>query len=152
VKPIRTILVAVDFSASSDAALDMAIELARPLGAEVHVVHAYELRVPMVMPYEVSLPQTFMDDTRNAAATKLAGDVAKIERAGITAHSHLDDTSAVSAVAKTAESVNADLIIMGTRGHTGLKHILLGSVAERTLRIAPCSVLTVKVADPLAKK
>jgi universal stress protein A len=147
VKPIQTIVVAVDFSAGSDAALDATTDLARSLGAEVHVVHAYELRVPMIMPYEVSLPQNFIEETRNAAAAKLAKDVKKLGDAGITVHSHLADTPAASAVAQIAESVGADLIIMGTRGHTGLKHIVLGSVAERTLRIAPCSVLTVKVGD-----
>ena len=42
------------------------------------------------------------------------------------------------------DEIDADLIVMGTRGHTGLKHVLLGSVAERTIRLAPCSVLTVK--------
>ena len=45
-----------------------------------------------------------------------------------------------------AESLPADLIVMGTRGLTGLKHVLLGSVAERVVRTAPCSVLTVKAA------
>ena len=43
-----------------------------------------------------------------------------------------------------AEELGADLVVMGTQGHTGLKHVLLASVAERTLRHAPCSVLTVK--------
>ena len=51
---------------------------------------------------------------------------------------------AASAIVEVAGEAKADLIVMGTRGHTGLKHVLLGSVAERTLRLAPCAVLTVK--------
>jgi nucleotide-binding universal stress UspA family protein len=54
---------------------------------------------------------------------------------------------AAPAIAKAAEDFAADLIVMGTRGNTGLKHVLLGSVAERTLRLAPCSVLAVKGDD-----
>lgn len=146
-KPIKTIVVAVDFSTGSDAALDAAIELARSFGAEVHVVHAYELRVPMVIPYEVSIPQSFIEETRDAAAAKLAEEVKKVSEAGITVHSHLADTPAAPSVAEVAKRISADLIIIGTRGHTGLKHLVLGSVAERTLRIAHCAVLTVKTDD-----
>ena len=62
----------------------------------------------------------------------------------MSATSHLSEVPAASAIVDLAEELGADLIIMGTRGHTGLKHVLLGSVAERTLRHAPCSVLTVK--------
>ena len=54
---------------------------------------------------------------------------------------------ASEAVVKLAEDQGADLIVMGTRGLTGIKHVLLGSVAERTLRHATCPVLTVKDAD-----
>ena len=50
------------------------------------------------------------------------------------------------AIAAQAESLPADLIVMGTRGLTGLKHVVLGSVAERVVRTAPCPVLTVKAA------
>jgi nucleotide-binding universal stress UspA family protein len=48
------------------------------------------------------------------------------------------------AILAISREIGADLIVMGTHGHTGLKHALLGSVAERTIRLAPCSVLTVK--------
>ena len=145
--PIKKIMVAVDFSASSDAALDTAIDLARALGAELHVIHAYELRVPMVMPYEVSIPQSFVEETRHAAAAKLAGEAKKVSDAGITVQSRLSDTPAATAVSEAAADIGADLIIMGTRGNTGLNHVQLGIVAERTLRLAPCSVLTLKAAD-----
>jgi nucleotide-binding universal stress UspA family protein len=52
------------------------------------------------------------------------------------------------AILAVAREIGADLIVMGTHGHTGLKHALLGSVAERTVRLAPCSVLTVKEEVP----
>ena len=98
----------------------------------------------MVMPYEVSIPVAFIEETRDAAAKKLANEVKKVSDAGVTVHSHLADTSAAVAVTQTAESVGADLIIVGTRGHTGVKHFVLGSVAERVVRHAHCPVLTIK--------
>ena len=52
------------------------------------------------------------------------------------------------AISSAAQELGADLIVMGTRGLTGLKHVMLGSVAERTIRIAPCPVLTVKAEQP----
>jgi len=55
---------------------------------------------------------------------------------------------ACEAIVKHAEDIGADMIVMGTRGLTGLKHVLLGSVAERTIRTAPCPVLTVKTPGP----
>lgn len=51
---------------------------------------------------------------------------------------------ATTAIVEEAQRIGADLIVMGTRGHTGLKHVVLGSVAERVVRTAPCPVLTVK--------
>lgn len=58
---------------------------------------------------------------------------------------HLLDGSPAYAIVSLAEEVSADLVVIGTRGATGLKHVLLGSVAEQTVRTAPCSVLTVKL-------
>jgi nucleotide-binding universal stress UspA family protein len=77
-------------------------------------------------------------------ASKLAVLIEKVASDGVTATSQLSEFPAASAVLDLAERLGADLIVMGTRGRTGLKHVLLGSVAERTLRHAPCSVLTVK--------
>jgi nucleotide-binding universal stress UspA family protein len=62
----------------------------------------------------------------------------------VSADSHLGTAPAAAAIADLAEEVGADLIVMGTQGLTGLEHVLLGGVAERTVRHAPCSVLTVK--------
>jgi nucleotide-binding universal stress UspA family protein len=124
---IRKILAAVDFSEHSDHALDTAIALAKTFGAELDVIHAFDLPIPLMTPYEVAVPDSYLNEARR-----------------IQGKSHLREVPAAPAIAEAAEEIEADLIVMGTRGHTGLKHIVLGSVAERTLRIAPCSVLTVK--------
>jgi len=143
-KTIRKILVAVDFSEYAESVLDVAVEFARHFGAELHLVHAFDVRIPLVTPYEVAIPTAFIEEAREAAASKLEALIRKAADDGITAISHLSEVPAASAIVDLAEELGADLIIMGTRGHTGLKHVLLGSVAERTLRHAPCSVLTVK--------
>ena len=63
----------------------------------------------------------------------------------VTLHSRRGHPSGV--IAETAEEIGCQLIVMGTRGNSGLSHVLLGSVAERTLRMAPCSVLAVKAEE-----
>jgi nucleotide-binding universal stress UspA family protein len=92
----------------------------------------------------VAIPTAFIEEAREAAAAKLDALIRRVATEGVTATSHLSEVPAASAIVDLAEELGADLIVMGTRGHTGLKHVLLGSVAERTLRHAPCSVLTVK--------
>jgi nucleotide-binding universal stress UspA family protein len=94
-----------------------------------------------------ALPQGFYEDLRSQATAqveKLAKEAAAegIEATGIA----LQELAAVG-IAAQAESLPADLIVMGTRGLTGLKHVVLGSVAERVVRTAPCPVLTVKAAS-----
>jgi nucleotide-binding universal stress UspA family protein len=146
VRPIRSILVATDFSENAREALEVAIDLAKQFGTELHVIHCLDLPIPIVNPYAVSVPDTLLTEARDEAARQLQEAVAEAEKAGVAAKSHLADVPAPQAISHLAEQIGADLVVMGTRGHTGLKHVLLGSVAERTLRHAPCSVLTVKSA------
>ena len=142
--PLRCIVVGIDFSELSQRALTTAIELARDSGAEIHLVHAFDIRVPFVTPYEVAVPDHLISEARDAAARKLEEALGSISAAGVKAKSHLEEVPASSAIVRVATELEADLVVMGTHGNTGLKHVLLGSVAERTLRLAPCSVLTVK--------
>jgi nucleotide-binding universal stress UspA family protein len=142
--PIRSILAATDFSENAEQALGVAIDLAKQFGTELHVIHCLDLPVAIVNPYAVSMPDNLLSEARNEAAKQLRAAVARAEKAGVTARSHLAEVPAPQAISQLAEEIGVDLVVMGTRGHTGLKHVLLGSVAERTLRHAPCSVLTVK--------
>lgn len=141
---IQTIVVAVDFSVHSERALETAIDLGKRFGATLHVVHAFDLPLPLVSPYEVAAPDTYLKESREAAGLKLAAAADRVSASGVEVKIHLAEVPAAPAIVRVAEEVGADLIVMATRGHTGIKHFVLGSVAERTLRLAPCSVFTVK--------
>jgi universal stress protein A len=143
----QRILVALDYSEHSAHALDMAVELAREFGAELHLVHAFEIPVPIVTPYEVAIPENYIEPVREEATRRLQEARDKVAAQGLEVKAHLTESPAASGIVRVAEEIGADLIVMSTRGNTGLKHLLLGSVAERTLRMAPCSVLTVKARD-----
>jgi universal stress protein A len=137
---IKRILVATDFSPGADAAWRCAVDLARDLDAEVHLVH-----VAMPMPagtprkgrqdYDsaVALAQRQLEE-RAAAATALAGRVKTILRRG----------EPGEVLAAMAHDENIDLLVVGTHQHHRAGDILVGSVAERLIRLAPCTVVVVK--------
>jgi nucleotide-binding universal stress UspA family protein len=141
---IEKILVPVDFSPHSGRAQELAGDLARTFGAEIHLLHCYELPVRAMMPYDLAVPEEIWTAVRDAAGRKLDKARDKVRGEGLPVESHLSGSPPFQAITAVAEDIGADLIVMGTRGLTGLKHVLLGSVAERTLRTAPCPVLTVK--------
>ena len=143
---IKTILVPTDFSEDANAAIDAATSLAKTFGARIHVIHAYHMIVPMAaspMAGPVVIPEEFYAQLRENAETQVAELVERVRKSGVEVEGQAVLEPASMAIAAAAERVGADLIVMGTRGLTGLKHVVLGSVAERTLRHAPCPVLTV---------
>lgn len=143
-KSPRKILVGTDFSAGAERALDTAIALATPSKAEVHLVHALEIPLPMFEPYAVALPPELIGAARKTAQDKLAAAAEKVQAKGLTGTIYLGEAPASLCVAERAKAVGADLVVIGTHGHTGFKRFLLGSVAERTVKESPVSVLTVK--------
>ena len=132
----RRILVPVDFSKHADAALDLAIELAKESGAEIHLVHAYELPSSVTLAYGVAIPQSVWDGVQEAATAKLNEALARTKAAGVVGTTHLLTAPAADAIAETAAAHAVDLIVMGTRGRSGITRMFLGSVAERVLRRA----------------
>ena len=142
--PFRTILVPVDFSEHASHALDAAVELARHFGAKLHLIHVYPIQPIMVAPYEVSIPIDIEKSIREPANQKLREWAERAVQARVEVETTSAADTPAEAIARLAQDIRADLIVMGTRGLTGFKHVLLGSVAERTLRIAPCPVLTLK--------
>jgi nucleotide-binding universal stress UspA family protein len=141
---IRKILVPVDFSECSESALDAAVGFAKAFGAEVHLLHCYQVTPATVAPYGIVVPETFEHDVRQAALRRLGEERARVSGEGLHVQEHISPRFPSEEIPAMAEKLGADLIVMGTRGLTGVKHVLLGSVAERTVRGASCPVLTVK--------
>ena len=138
------ILVAVDFSSLSDRVMDAAMEMAEKFGAALHLVFVVEDLAPYAW---VSIPHISMDVLEKEMVQSAS---AKIERlADEKIGDHFTWTTKVltgnpsEAIVSHAESEGCTLIVMGTHGYRGLEKRLLGSVAERVLKHAPCPVLVV---------
>jgi nucleotide-binding universal stress UspA family protein len=144
---IRTLLVATDFSPHSERAQEWAVGLARQLGARIHLVHAYDLPLPGLHPYEVTVPDAYIAECHRTAARRLAEALERVRSQGVEADSRLSEVPAASAICDEARRAHCDLIVMGTRGNRGVKRLLLGSVAEHTLRMAPCPVVAVTAGE-----
>ena len=142
---IETILVPIDFSEHASRALDYAIELAEHFGAELHLLHSYPLPPALASAaYGACVPPDLDVAFRKAANEQLRACAEKVAALGLHVETNATPVPAADAISAHAEKVQADLIVMGTRGLTGLKHMLLGSVAERMVRMAPCPVVTLK--------
>lgn len=145
---IERLLVPLDFSTHSKQALHYAAGLGKLLGAKLHLLHCYGIDMAQAFaydpPYLTNLPPDFDDHVRVAAEKKLACLGKEVEDQGVSVEIHLSKLFPSDAIVRTAVEIEADMIVMGTRGLTGLEHVLLGSVAESTIRIAPCPVVSVR--------
>ena len=144
---IHKILVAVDFSDASHEAFHHAVGFAKELGAELHVLHCYAIDLRVLSPYGVTLPKDFEAKAEQAAARKLHEWCSQEGTEGLEIQEHSSATFPAQEIPSRAQELGCDLIVMGTRGLSGVKHVLLGSVAERVVRTAHCPVLTVKQAS-----
>jgi nucleotide-binding universal stress UspA family protein len=140
-RPIHTIVVPYDFSEQSEAALSLATELAGFFHAELHLVHVLQ---PPAYGYYASQP-TGSDALRSKIARELDEVLAALPVSlDLDPQVHLvPGVHVAESVDAQAEMLGADLITIGTHARGGLAHVLHGSIAERTLRGAPCPVLVV---------
>jgi nucleotide-binding universal stress UspA family protein len=141
---IRKILVPVDFSDDSTAALRLAVEFAKGFGADIHLLHCYQDFVGDLSIYDLTAPEDFYHELHRAAGAKLDQLRSELKDEGVHMTTEVCGSLPSEAICDSARKCHADVIVMGTRGITGLAHVILGSVAERTVRSAPCPVLTVK--------
>lgn len=140
---LKHIVAACDFSGNAQPALIAAANMARQFGAYVSLVHVFDLLPGVELlqePYALHPDTTF-----TAMLTDKLEEQRKQHFEGLPAEVRvLRHKSTVTALCDLASDVEADLIIAGTHGLTGLPRFLLGSVAERLIRHAPCSVLVVR--------
>jgi universal stress protein A len=142
---IKKVAVATDFSKAADQALRYGLTFAGQFGAELHLVHVIEDIIPTVPePGLAMLPtQEIMQTLRKSSEEAMAQQIARIPAGKTNLVKVVREGVPFREVDNYAREMEIDLLVIGTHGRTGLSHLLLGSVAERVLRSAPCPVLTV---------
>ncbi len=141
---LRHILVPTDFSDGSREAFVTALDLARDTGARLTLFHVHH--VPTSVFPDVILPMSpeLVRNVEQSVEHILAHLCEEAREAGVDADSRTTFGATHVEICNAADELGADLIVIGTHGHSGLSHVLLGSVAEKVVRKAPCPVLTVR--------
>lgn len=146
---MKTILVATDFSEHGQVAGQFAIRIARRLDARLVCVHATMMSEAEPSAYEVAHGklEEFREHLQREIARKrhwLEMLASQASSEGVSSQHHLVDGSPADAICAAAEEVSADLVILGSHGYTGFKRFLLGSVAEKVVRMCKSSVLVAR--------
>ena len=144
---VRRILVPIDFSPHADAVVEWAAHLALEHDSEVILLHAYHLPVEFQQLEGAYLPADFWANVKQEALGSLARYGEQLRAQGIEVTETVREGYPASVIEEEACRQNADLVVIGCRGLSGLKHLLLGSIAERVVQRVPCPVLTVKTPD-----
>lgn len=143
---IKRILAPVDLSELSEKALQYAAELAEKLGAQLTVLYVVAepaaVLPDMMMPVPVAAPD--LDELMVSGKQSLTELIASKNLSRLNAQQEVRIGEAGEEILAAATDIKADLVVIGTHGRSGLKHLLLGSVAEEVMRHAPCPVLTVR--------
>ncbi len=137
--PPRRIVAPTDFSEAAEAGVEVAADLAKRFGATLELVHALPLvsGAPFGFDFAGEGIEGMVQGLLNLEAETLRDK-------GLSVNGHLLDASAASAIVRVAEETAADLVVLASHGRGGVKRLVLGSVAERSTRLAPCPVLVVR--------
>jgi nucleotide-binding universal stress UspA family protein len=143
---VRNILVPIDFSKPSLEAIEYALPLIKRFGAEMHLVHVFEPDYPLSS--MLAMPLIVPELEVGRRVRRHLQDVAKkysveLRRENI----HVIKGLPFEEICRLARDLGVDLIVTSTRGNTGLKHLALGSTAERVVRFSPCPVLVLRPSD-----
>jgi universal stress protein A len=137
-------LVPIDFSESANQALEYAINLAGKLEAHLTLLHVIQ-SVPLGgVDMGVTLPYTYLQDLEAEITQSMEACLTRVAAAGLEGDIVVVHGVPFHEIVETAKTQKVDLIVMGTHGRSGLQHILLGSVAEKVVRLAPCPVLVAR--------
>ncbi len=144
---IKTILYPTDFSRGARVAMDHVISLAQDYNAKLILLHVIQdiSVAEWFIPSSLSVAELLEDLEKNAGkeidalGDEIAAKVKTVEKIVVRGMPFVE-------IIRTARETNADLIVIGTHGRTGMDHVLFGSTAEKVVRKAPCPVLTVRMA------
>lgn len=146
----KTILVPHDFSSSANHAAALARDEAKAHGGALVLLHVVDL--PRQLPPDAAMvsssgsgnPITLRDYAMSSAESHLADLKARLEKEGVSVTVATRTGAPVEQIVAFADEIKADLIVMGTHGHTGIRHLIAGSVTEKVVRSAKVPVLTVR--------
>ena len=141
---IGRILCPVDFSETSKRAFEYALALAAQLGAEVDVIHVFQLPAYTMPEGGFEFTLDFETELANQLQQQLDGFVKQPAEPSVKVTTALCEGVPYVEIALAAKERKADLIVIGTHGRTGLAHLLIGSVAERVVRTSEVPVLSVR--------
>jgi nucleotide-binding universal stress UspA family protein len=136
---LHHILIPLDFSPDAERALDDAIELAQCFQARLTLLHVIHL--PPMADTHVAF---YLAEIEAGAQQGMETYHKRVQEAGVAATIRIAHGVPFQEIIDIAKDSAADLIMMGTHGRTGMPHLLLGSVAERVVRLAPCPVLVTR--------
>ncbi len=148
---MKKIIAAIDFSNATSGVTSAAVEMAKAFGAELHLLHVMEAEPTYtaygLSPNEFPVIHDFHVEARNRAQKTLDEVAAKITAKGITATAHLADGSPLLELEAKAKEIGADMVILGSHGHSVVAALLLGSVAEGMVRKSFVPTLVIPAGD-----
>ena len=141
---MRTILVPTDFSETAEHALDFAVKLAAQFDARIHLLDVITLPSIATMEVGLTLAQPMIEAMLAGAQKALSEAALARQGKAMFAPVRYEIGDARTVIVDVAQTIGADMIVMGTHGRRGVSRFLLGSVAEAVVRTAPCPVLVVR--------
>jgi nucleotide-binding universal stress UspA family protein len=142
------ILVPVDFSPSSRAALESAADLAQHFGAAIHLVHVVPMFPATTLPDFIPEAK-FIEETTKEAERHFAAVIKDFTGKGIKVSSSVEvGDDVASAILESVEHEKADLVVISTHGLTGWHPLVFGSIAEKVMKLVSCPVLLLRTPKP----
>jgi nucleotide-binding universal stress UspA family protein len=149
---MKKVLIPTDFSDCSHRALQYGLAVAEKFQAKPYIIHVWEL--PMtggILPVE-PYPEMVFTEEQKAAKQRLTRLTDELKTQGIDAEPVFAFGRPYVEIVKAVANLEADLVVLATHGRGGIGHLLLGSVAEKVVRLAPCPVLTVRTLRPVVER
>lgn len=147
---MRRILVPTDFSEQAQYAFEVAVSIARKTGAAIKLLHVVDaprstsFSATGDVIYNDNMEQLYMMRLLETTKSDMRRLIGKVEHSGVEVVQEVDVASIAGKIKRTIEADNVDLVVMGSKGSSGLDEFLIGSNTEKVVRIANCPVLTIK--------
>ena len=149
---LQKILVPTDFSDLSQQALEFALSLADRFRAKLYLMHVWELPMTGSLLPPEPYPESVLTEEQTAGEQHLTKVTNELKASGFDVAPVFVFGKPYMEIVKAATDLDVDLIVLASHGRSGVSHLLLGSVAEKVVRLAPCPVFTVKLPLPAARR